>query len=85
MRPAFDGAAQARQVLNDAEEDLREWQPSLEEVQMQSTGMGNNMMPPDAGPGVVSPEQIQSPLSITSGEKTVAEGEHLAAATQTAA
>ncbi|MCJ1326649.1 hypothetical protein MMC10_003314 [Thelotrema lepadinum] len=82
-RPPFEGAAQARQVLNDAEEDLREWQPSLEEVQMQSTGMGNNMMPPDAGPGVVSPEQIQSPVSA-SGEKTAAEGEHLAAATATA-
>ncbi|KAJ2904711.1 sphingolipid long chain base-responsive protein LSP1 [Zalerion maritima] len=31
-RPAFSEAQQARQILNDAEDDLREWQPELEDV-----------------------------------------------------
>lgn len=26
-RPAYEGGAQARQILNDAEDDLREWRP----------------------------------------------------------
>ncbi|KAI4144806.1 MAG: hypothetical protein LQ340_006526, partial [Diploschistes diacapsis] len=52
VRPAFEHAAQARQVLNDAEEDLRDWQPNLEDVMMQSAGMGSNMMPPEAGAGM---------------------------------
>lgn len=26
-RPAYDGASQARQILNDAEDDLRDWRP----------------------------------------------------------
>lgn len=29
-RPAYLGAQQARQVLNDAEDDLRDWQPEVE-------------------------------------------------------
>ena len=27
VRPAYEGGAQARQILNDAEDDLRDWQP----------------------------------------------------------
>ena len=30
-RPAYTHAAQARQILNDAEDDLREWQPELDD------------------------------------------------------
>ncbi|KAF7863215.1 hypothetical protein EAF04_007297 [Stromatinia cepivora] len=32
-RPAFEHAEQARQILNDAEDDLRDWQLDLEDVQ----------------------------------------------------
>lgn len=32
VRPAFEHASQARQVLNDAEDDLRMWEPELEDV-----------------------------------------------------
>lgn len=42
-RPAFEHAAQARQVLNDAEEDLREWTPNLEPVT--TSEMSSNLMP----------------------------------------
>jgi hypothetical protein len=32
IRPAYEGGAQARQILNDAEDDLRDWRPdTLEE------------------------------------------------------
>lgn len=31
VRPAYEGGAQARQILNDAEDDLRDWQPDVEE------------------------------------------------------
>lgn len=44
-RPAFEHSHQARQVLNDAEEDLREWTPSLEPVPSAATEMGTNLMP----------------------------------------
>jgi len=43
-RPAFDGTNQARQILNDAEEDLREWQPELEDVGS-SAHIDNTLMP----------------------------------------
>ena len=87
MRPPFEHAAQARQVLNDAEEDLREWQPSLEDIQMQSAGMGSNMMPPEAGAGVVSPGRTQATIGQETApvtglaDKRAAEGEHLATGT----
>ena len=44
-RPAFEHAHQARQVLNDAEEDLREWTPSLEPIPSHATELGTNLMP----------------------------------------
>ncbi|OIW34447.1 hypothetical protein CONLIGDRAFT_5189 [Coniochaeta ligniaria NRRL 30616] len=38
IRPAYEGGAQARQILNDAEDDLRDWRPdNVEEVPQQTT------------------------------------------------
>lgn len=48
VRPAFEHAHQARQVLNDAEEDLREWSPQLEPIPSAATEMGSNLMPASA-------------------------------------
>ena len=48
-RPAFEHAHQARQVLNDAEEDLRDWAPNLEPIHSAATEMGSNLMPAQAG------------------------------------
>ncbi|MCJ1281861.1 hypothetical protein MMC26_001184 [Xylographa opegraphella] len=61
-RPAFEHADQARQILNDAEEDLREWQPNLEPVHSQATGMGSNLMPTEGS--TVAP-------SVTGGESVM--------------
>ena len=44
-RPPFEHAHQARQILNDAEEDLREWTPRLEPVTSLAADMGANLMP----------------------------------------
>jgi hypothetical protein len=79
-RPGFENAAQARQILHDAEEDLRDWQANLEPVQYQSQGMGSNLMPAEAGAGVVNGDTIVSE-SHAKPASEIAEGEHLAAAT----
>ncbi|PGG98370.1 hypothetical protein GX51_06857 [Blastomyces parvus] len=44
-RGAYEQMDQARQVLNDAEHDLRGWEPSLEPVQSAAARMGTNLMP----------------------------------------
>ena len=78
-RPAFEHAHQARQVLNDAEEDLREWQSNLEPIHSQAEGMGANLMPSAGGStahSVVGQETLspgsdhQSQSQITAGEGT---------------
>lgn len=72
VRPAFEHSGQARQVLNDAEEDLREWQPSFDPIPSSATEMGSNLMPASvtgdystAEPSVVGgedvPAQLESP------------------------
>ncbi|MDI1489838.1 MAG: hypothetical protein OHK93_001036 [Ramalina farinacea] len=53
-RPAFEHSAQARLVLNDAEEDLREWAPNLEPITSSATEMGSNLMPHQAGAAATS-------------------------------
>lgn len=51
VRPAFEHSAQARQILNDAEDDLREWQPSIDPISSAATYMGTNLMPSSTAPG----------------------------------
>ena len=48
-RPPFEHAHQARQILNDAEEDLREWVPNLEPIHSSATDLGANLMPASTG------------------------------------
>lgn len=53
IRPAFEHIHQARQILNDAEEDLREWTPHLDPVHSSAKNLGHNLMPataPHPGP-----------------------------------
>lgn len=38
--PAYNGTEQAREILNDAEADLREWRPQLEEIPSNAHGLG---------------------------------------------
>ena len=70
-RPAFEHAHQARQVLHDAEEDLREWTPSLEPVPSSATDLGTNLMP--TSPQGVEQVETGSPVQqrITGSEKGV--------------
>ena len=67
-RPAFDQGAQARQILNDAEEDLREWTANLEPVVSSAGDMGNNLMPPA--------QAHSSTVSTSDGAETPAAIEH---------
>ena len=48
-RPAFDNGAQGRQILNDAEEDLREWTPNFEPVTSSSGQISSTLMPAQGG------------------------------------
>lgn len=48
IRPAFEQIHQARQILNDAEEDLREWTPHLDPVHSSAKNLGHNLMPATA-------------------------------------
>lgn len=69
-RPAFEHAHQARQVLNDAEEDLREWTPNLEPIPSAATEMGSNLMPAQAGTAATSVSGEEAPLAVTEGSTT---------------
>ncbi len=61
MRPGFEHASQARQILNDAEDDLKDWQPELEDVTSatQNQLMGGGV--PSGGP--VGGRQAQSTVA----------------------
>ena len=63
-RPAFEHAHQARQVLNDAEEDLRDWAPNLEPVHSTATELGSNLMPAQAGTAATSDVSGQEEGSV---------------------
>ena len=89
-RPPFEHGHQARQVLNDAEEDLREWTPNLEPIPSSATEMTSNLMPAQAGTAATSVSvqseelsrlegstagQLESPSRDISGSSTVAQPE----------
>jgi hypothetical protein len=38
--PSYEGAEQAREILNEAEMELREWQPQLEPISSNAQGLG---------------------------------------------
>lgn len=72
-RPAFEHASQARQILNDAEEDLREWTPNLEPIPSLATNMGVNLMPAQTGTGTAGTSvsgQEELPAAIEAGSTT---------------
>ncbi|KAL9098977.1 MAG: hypothetical protein Q9163_005460 [Psora crenata] len=67
-RPPFEHAAQARQVLVDAEEDLREWTPNLEPITSSGHAIGSNLMPHQA-------ETATTNVSAQEGQQTSVTGE----------
>lgn len=73
VRAPFEHANQARQVLNDAEDDLRDWQPELEEVPSSANRLDSNLMPSSAGE--IEGEHANGRVR---GGTADAEGSHLA-------
>lgn len=47
-RAAYEHTNEARQVLNDAEDDLKDWTPELEDVTHHGSALENNLMPTTA-------------------------------------
>jgi hypothetical protein len=82
IRPEFAHANQARQVLNDAEDDLRDWQPELEDVGSSAHLIDNSLMPtsPQQSAGPIGGEQADG--RAVSGTAD-AEGSHLAGHNET--
>lgn len=81
VRPVFEHANQARQVLNDAEDDLRDWQPELEDVPFHADMIDNNLMPAQLQQTIEGGHRDDSVLT----EGSVAQGENLASHSEHAA
>ena len=64
-RPPYQHGHQARQILNDAEEDLREWTPAFEPIPSSATDMGVNLMP---GPGSTAGTSVAGGQDDTVGD-----------------
>jgi len=76
VRPPFAYANQARQVLVDAEEELLQWEPTLEEVHAQAAGLGANLVPADddpAPPGALPSDVSPDPKPMS--DRSAAEGQ----------
>lgn len=56
IRPGFEHGNQARQILNDAEDDLRDWTPELEDVPSNAT-LANNLLPGESSPSQTHHQQ----------------------------
>ena len=74
-RPAFEHGSQARQILNDAEEDLREWTPNLEPVHSSATEMGVNLMPVQQGSTAATSVSGQEEEELAAGRGSTTTGQ----------
>jgi hypothetical protein len=70
IRPAYEHTNQARQILNDAEDDLKDWQPELEAVPSNAE-LDDNLMPSSA-----SQRQQTLEGSVIGGESVGHHGHH---------
>lgn len=66
--PAFEGGEAARGILNEAEEDLREWRPSVEPIESNAGALGTNAMP---GQHTSSQQVIEGPAPTMTQAPTV--------------
>lgn len=73
VRQPFANAAEARNILNDAEQELQAWRPNLEPVQSQAGGLGVNLMPNEDQTTTTASE---APLSEHGGAETPVAGHH---------
>ncbi|CAK7242997.1 MAG: hypothetical protein STHCBS139747_004503 [Sporothrix thermara] len=69
-RSAYQYSAQARQILNDAEDDLREWQPDLGEDEPEATAANGNHRDSTGSVGVGAEDAGESSAAMgrTEGE-----------------
>jgi hypothetical protein len=70
--PAFDGVEMARQVLNDAEADLRDYELHVEPIESQSGHLGVGAMPGSTAATGVASEPVgisETPSRSVSGEE----------------
>jgi plasmid stabilization system protein ParE len=75
MRPAFEYTNQARQILNDAEDDLKDWRPELEDVPS-SANLDNNLMTSSAS--IQQPTVAGSVVGgSTAGDESVVHHDHV--------
>jgi len=58
IRPGFEHGSQARQILNDAEDDLRDWTPELEDVSSNAQ-LANNLLPGQGQPATHGQHQLE--------------------------
>jgi hypothetical protein len=73
-RPAYEHGNAARQILNDAEDDLREWQPELEDVGSSAHMVDNNFMPSSIQGDAVEGERRNGRVTTGAGDS---QGTHL--------
>jgi len=80
-RPAFSEASQARQILNDAEEDLREWQADLEPVSSAADQINRSLMPTGSVSGHTEEDYAESEATApaTHGGERITSGSSEAA------
>lgn len=76
IRPAFEHGNQARQILNDAEDDLREWTPELEDVGSSAHMIDNSLMPSSVSRSETIQGENDNGRVLASGAES--EGAHLA-------
>lgn len=73
VRPAFQHFNQSRQILNDAEEDLRDWVPELEDVPSRAEGiLESNLMPRAASMATT----VGGHAGNGNGDASAVQGEH---------
>lgn len=78
IRPTFEHGNQARQILNDAEDDLRDWTPELEDVPSHAQ-LEKNLLPGSSPTSTRHQrDQTQEPMgsSVVGDEESVVGGSH---------
>ncbi|KAF4627812.1 hypothetical protein G7Y89_g10340 [Cudoniella acicularis] len=72
IRPAYEHTNQARQILNDAEDDLKDWRPELEDVPS-SANLDASLMPSNAN----RQNQRQQMTESVVGDDSVTHHDHI--------
>merc|ERR1711964_30295 len=89
VRPAYEHAGQTRQILNDAEDDLKDWQPELEDVPSQAGNLEENLMPRSAsqrGTGTTVADSVTGDDSVVHHDRdttAVVDGSRVSSGTGT--